>query len=196
MERQNLRDFFIKHRTDIVETWFEAMLNIYPPETVRIFQREKDPFANPVGHNLHTGIEGILDWLGQEKKEIDVSLSLDKIIRIWAVQDFTPSQTISFLIDLKQIIKKQMKKHDKNQDQMGADWQVFDAEVDHLMLLAMDIYTQCREKLYQIKVDEAHKRVYSLLRKSNVLADFTESTTDASDSCDTCDSCETDKQSS
>lgn len=189
-----IHDFFIRHRTDILETWLKAMWQHYPPETVRIFQREKDPFANPVGHNLRTGMEGILDWLEQEKKVTDVSVSLDKIVRIWAVQDFTPSQAVSFLISLKHIVRDLMKKHDPDQGHLEANWQAWDAQVDHLLLMAMDIYTGCRENLYQIKIEEANKRVFSLLRRANALADGTDNSLDSPETGDSCPACEREKK--
>ncbi|MEL7565430.1 MAG: RsbRD N-terminal domain-containing protein [Dehalobacterium sp.] len=194
MERQKMQIFFQEHKASILETWFDALLKSYSPEAARIFKREKDPFANPVGYNIHLGLEGVLDWLIKNDQEADVSAALDKVVRVLAVQDFTPSQAVSFLIVLKRIIKKQMNNHYRNQDEMWAYWQVFDAQVDKLMLTAMDIYTDCREKLYQIKVDEANKRVFSILRRANVLVDSVENFADTGDDCDSCDSCETEKK--
>jgi len=194
MEGQKLEIFFQEHKSFIMETWFDALLKSYSPEAARIFKREKDPFANPVGYNIHLGLEGVLDWFIKKEKDDNASDALDKIVRVYAVQDFTPSQAVAFLIVLKQIIKKQMKNHYKSQDEMWAYWQVFDAQVDNLMLIAMDLYTNCREKLYQIKVDEANKRVFSILRRANVLADLADNFTDSADDCDSCNSCETDKK--
>lgn len=200
MERQNLPDFFQEHKAILMDIWFEAILNHYPPETARIFKREKDPFANPIGYNLKVGVEEILDRFIKEDKEKNVSDSLDKIIRIWAIQDFTPSQTVSFLIIFKQIVKKQMKKHYQNQEQLWINWQVFEQEVDNLILMAMDIYTKCREKLYQIRIEEANKRVYSLLRRANMMvtteaeAKNSEAIMDSWDLCKSCNPCETEKK--
>jgi hypothetical protein len=194
MDRRKLEDFFQKHQDMIMDSWFDAILNNYPPETVRIFKQEKDPFANPVGHRLRLGMRGIVDWFKEGDREKDVYAALDQVIRIWAVQDFTPSQTVSFLITFKQIIQKQMQKYYQNQDQLWANWQAFEKEADNLMLLAMDIYMECREKLFQIKVDEANNRVFSLLRQANMMADVGENFSASSVDCGSCNSCETEKK--
>lgn len=199
MERQNMQDFFQEHKAALMETWFDALLKNYSPEAARIFKREKDPFANPVGYNIHLGMEEVLDWFSQKEKETDIKVSLDKVVRILAIQDFTPAQAVSFLFILKEITKKRINNYFKSGDLMWKNWLDFDADVDNLMLMAMDIYTECREKLYQIKVDEANKRVYSLLRRANILVEPAESftgsgSTDGCESCNSCDTCETDKK--
>lgn len=200
MERQKLEIFFQEKRTLIIEKWFDALLNNYSPEAAKIFKREKDPFANPLGYNIHLGVEGIIDWFEKDEKEAGteaVSVALDKILRILAVQEFTPGQALSFIVTFKKIIKNQMKDYYKNKDEMWSEWQIFDERVDNLILMAMEIYTNCREKLYQIKVDEANSRVYSLLRKARVVPDMAEhsmATSDIVDDCDSCNSCETEEE--
>jgi len=193
MGQQKLADFFLEHKAFIMDTWFEEMLKHYPPEAARLFKREKDPFANPVGHNLRAGMEGILDWFTQKKRDKDVSPFLDKVVRIWAVQDFSPSQAVSFLVTLKEIVLKQMKKNYQNHDLLWENWHAFAQEADKLLLMAVDIYAACRERLYQIKVDEVNKRVFALLRQANMTVD-TENVPALSESCHTCNSCETEKR--
>ncbi|MCR6544870.1 RsbRD N-terminal domain-containing protein [Dehalobacterium formicoaceticum] len=181
MKRQNLAEFFQEHKASLIESWFEAILNQYPQETVRIFRNKKNPFGNPVGYNLRQGVEGIVDWFTQKEKKEDVAVSLDKIIRIWAVQDFSPSQTLSFLKNFKHIVEKQMKDYYTHQEELWINWQEFAGQIDFLLLMSMDIYTECRENLYQIKVDQANRRVYALLRRSNALAEGLNSEEDYDD---------------
>jgi hypothetical protein len=191
---ENLRGFFQKYKASVMDSWFESILSNYPPEAARIIKREKDPFTNPVGYNLRLGMEGILNWFAGEANQQDVLVSLDKIIRIRAVQDFPPSQTVIVLISFKQIVEKQMTKEFRNQDLLWKNWRLFDEEIDRLMLESMDIYAECREKLSQIKVDEANKRVFSLLRKANVLVDCSEESEVSSSCSDSCNSCEIEKK--
>lgn len=200
MERQKSVKFFQEKRNLIIEKWFDALLNNYSPEAAKIFKREKDPFANPLGYNIHLGVEGILDWFEKEEKQDDVayvSAALDKILRILAVQELTPGQALSFIVTFKKIIKNLMRDYYKNKDAMWSEWQIFDERLDNLMLIAIEIYSNCREKLYQIKVDEANHRVYSLLRRANIVPDYAEhsmTTTDQVNDCGSCNSCETEEK--
>ena len=46
----SLIDLLTENKADIVEKWIDHVLNCYPADTARIFKRQRDRFANPVGH--------------------------------------------------------------------------------------------------------------------------------------------------
>ncbi|MGI6679827.1 MAG: RsbRD N-terminal domain-containing protein [Dehalobacterium sp.] len=169
MKRQNLDEFFREHKASLTESWFNAILDRYPQETIRIYKNKKDSFGNPVGYNLRLGVEGIVDWFTQKEKSEEVASSLNKLIRIWAVQDFSPSQALSFLNIFKHIVQNQIKTYYTDQENYWYNWQEFVAQIDYLLLMSMDIYMECREDLYQIKVDQANRRVFAVLRRYNAL---------------------------
>jgi hypothetical protein len=52
--------------------------------------------------------------------------------------------------------------------------EAFDSKVDHLALLAMDVYSQCREKLYEVRVGEVKNRSFRLLQRANLLVEIPE----------------------
>ncbi|ATW27371.1 RsbRD N-terminal domain-containing protein [Candidatus Formimonas warabiya] len=153
------------HQAVILEKWFDALLDAYPAEAARIFKHVKDPFANPVGHSMVTGLEAILDWLVRGKESSEVAAYLDQIVRIRAVQEGLPSQAVSFLISLKHIVGNVLEKTTAPREERETARQNWEGQIDRLLLMSMDIYAQCREKIFELKVDEVHRQVYALLRQ-------------------------------
>jgi hypothetical protein len=47
----------------------------------------------------------------------------------------------------------------------------FDQRVDDLLLLAFDIYLQCREKIYELKVSTERDKIYSAFSRAGLIAD-------------------------
>ena len=89
----------------IVQRWVEAVLSTYPEEGAVLFQKQQDPFANPVGHSVREGTEGLLDSILDGMDPGDLRQHLDRIIRVRAVQQFSPSRALSFLFSLKTILR-------------------------------------------------------------------------------------------
>ena len=99
---------------------------------------------------------------------------LDRIIRIRAVQEFSPAQAISFVFCVKQIVRDELQRH-LNEIQIPASEIVaFESKVDELALLAFNIYTQCRERLYEVRLNEFKNRTFRLLQRANLLAEIPE----------------------
>ena len=131
-------------REAILDEWLAATLATYPAQTARVLRELHDPFRNPVGHTLREGLRAVLDALLDAG---DLRAALDPVIRIRAVQDFTPSQAVGFVFALKPIL--------------GAG---FEERVDRAALAAFDVFMECRETLYQAKANEARRRYGALER--------------------------------
>jgi hypothetical protein len=88
----------------ILEKWVERTLATYPSQTLRFFESEKDRFRNPVGHTLREGLARLLDQITGEMDLDQVRPALESIVRLRAVQDFTPSQAVGFVYLLRVIL--------------------------------------------------------------------------------------------
>ncbi|MDP3001478.1 MAG: RsbRD N-terminal domain-containing protein [Bryobacterales bacterium] len=142
-------------RSAVVREWFERTLQSYPEQTSGFLRGEKDPFRNPVGHTLRDGLGVLFDELAGEMDQARITAALDAIVRIRAVQDHTASQAVAFLFLLKEVLR------DKSP---AADLAMLEKRIDRMALLAFDLYMKCREKIYEIKAEEAKRRVYVLER--------------------------------
>jgi len=131
------------NRTAILSDWFDAIVNAYPDETAKFLREKIDPFGNPVGTALRAELGTILDGVVGAADDESVAAALDRIVRVRAVQEFTPSAAIGFILQLKPILRGLMKTDDDSR---------VDASVDRLMLMAFDVYTTCREEFSEIRI--------------------------------------------
>ncbi|MBW1713948.1 MAG: RsbRD N-terminal domain-containing protein [Deltaproteobacteria bacterium] len=161
-----LADFLSSRKKVILRRWFESIIETYPPDTARFLKKEPDRFANPVGRTVLEGTGAIFDQLLQGLKAGESSTFLDNIIRIRAIQDFSPSQAVAFVFSLKKIIRQELESeiwesglHDELVD--------LESSLDELALLAFDIYVGCREKLADIRVKEMRTRTDRILARLN-----------------------------
>ncbi len=154
-------------RAVLVERWREALFESYPLETRQFFRKEKDRFQNPVAHRLSRGIEGLYGALLQETEEEELKGYLDEIIRVKAVQDFSPSQALAFIFLLKGLIREELAA-ELCDEELGRQCLEFESHIDGLALLGFEVYMQCREKLSEIRIDEVKRRVSGLLRKAGL----------------------------
>ncbi len=152
--------------------WAELILQTYPKETQKIWTRQQDRFQNPVGAAILEAtralIDHILEWNDAEK----IAAELDRIIRIRSVQDFSPSQAISFVFLLKKLLRDTYFKSMDKEGRLG-DLLRFEAKVDNLALMAFDIYSKDREQIYRLRVEEVKRAQSQLLKKAGMIADVT-----------------------
>ncbi|MCX8031096.1 MAG: RsbRD N-terminal domain-containing protein [Thermodesulfovibrionales bacterium] len=175
----NLRNFLTEKKTLILSKWFNLILDTYPPETAKFFRNQDDPFRNPVGSTIFVGIEKIFDEIIKEKTDVaKLSIFLEEIIKIRAVQDFSASQAIAFIFSFKDILKDEINQADLLQKpatkEFLMDLHDFQSKIDLAALISFDIYMKCREKLYELKANEAKKMTYRLLQQAKLIVESPE----------------------
>ena len=135
----------------LLQRWIDRVLDTYG--SPGFFKKQKDRFANPIGATVSEGLSALYGIL-QEKKDLqEAAKPLENIIKIRAVQDFTPSQAVSFVFLLKDIIREELAR-EKESEKFLASLAGFDARIDQVALMAFDFYMDCRERLHRIRVNE------------------------------------------
>jgi len=167
----NLNDLLKKKKTEVLSAWLNKLLESYSSDARRFFRKQKDQFANPVGTTLKRELENLFDLMLQEWDTNQLSTVLDRIIRVRAIQDFTPSQALSFVFDLKTIIREKLKKEIINQD-LQDEFLKIEIVIDRLALLGFDVYSNCRQRLFEMRVNEIRNQVSGFMRKSGIGIDF------------------------
>jgi hypothetical protein len=163
-----LETFLSEKKPAVLEKWFNLILATYPADTSSFLRNQKDRFTNPVGHTIYQGIEKILE---EVEKGVDldrVSPFLDNILRVRAVQDFTPSQAVAFIFSLKDLIREELA-GDKNLALSYDELHKLDSRIDSLALASFDIFMKCREKLYEIRANELRNMTFRLVQRANAL---------------------------
>ncbi len=134
----------------------------YNQDATVFFRQNKDPFANPVGHALRNGTSAIFDNLLDGFNAETVAPFLKKIIKIRAIQDFSPSQALSFVLLMKKSIRTEL--GDKAVEQkFHTELIALETDIDRIALLAFDIYMQCREDYNELRVNEIKRSVSGIM---------------------------------
>ena len=154
----------------ILGRWLAMIFESYPPETAIFLRKEKNRFDNPAGYRISEGLEGLYGALLQEMERDQVLTCLDEIIRIRALQNFTPSQALAFIFLLKIVIREELAEEIQKEN-LAAEILDLESRIDGLALLGFDVYTKRREKIYEIKADEAKRRISGLMRKTGLTED-------------------------
>ena len=145
----------------VVRKWLAQVLEDYPEETSRFLLQTNDPFRNPVGRALREGLPVLLDEIAGGMDSSRIDKALDEIVHIRAIQDFSASQAVGFLLLLKPTIREEL-------TPSSPVLETLFSRIDEMVLRAFDLYMRCREKTYEIKANEAKRRVYLLERAAGV----------------------------
>jgi hypothetical protein len=168
-----LEDLLVNHRSNIIKKWQGIILASYPEDTQGFLRKEKSRFANPVGHMIHRDIEALYDEVVKASDKDRMASCLDNIIRIRAVQDFKPSHAISFVLELKKLVREELE-GSPVENGLWDELHAFETRVDDIALLAFDIFCKCRQKIYEIRVKEVKNQVGGLLRRANLVCEIPE----------------------
>ena len=161
---------------NIIRKWQEAIFQLYPADSVRFLTSVSNQFANPVGYSIREHTEKLYNELIAEG---DISAEkigpvLDEILRIMAIQDFKPSGALRYLYILKEVITRELSEAAEPGNDLHYELIKLYGRIDEITLIAFDIYSKCREKLFEIKVDTAKNQVSGLLRRSDLICEIPE----------------------
>ena len=156
-----------ERKASLTDRWLQRIFESYPPETANFLKKEKNHFDNPVGYRLSQGLKRIVETLVQELDRDRVLAALDEVISIRALQNFSPSQALAFIFLLKNVMREELAPELKD-GQFSAELQELESRIDGMALLSFEVYTQRREKLYEIRVTEVKQRVSGFLRSKGM----------------------------
>ena len=148
-----LRDLLVNKRSSIINNWIQLIVETYPSKTSSFLKSQKDRFSNPVGYSISSNAEKIFDEIIKGRDIEIVKNSLNDLIKIRAVQNFSPSQAVGFIFSLKKVICKEF---EQEVIEGNAKSELIDIEeyIDDIALIAFDLYMDAREKLFNIRISE------------------------------------------
>ncbi len=154
-------------KREIAKTWFDLIVETYPQDTANFLKTQKNRFGNPVGYTISEGIDVVLEELSGEIDFERVSRYLDNIIRIRAIQDFTPSQAIGFIFLLKKVVREELA-DEIRKNQLYDELLMIESKIDQLANVSFDMYMSSREKIYRLKANELRSQTSRILKRSNM----------------------------
>ena len=150
-------------KKDILKHWFQATVDSYPADTAKFLKNQQDPFANPVGKTTYQSLEALLDALIAGAGREAMMEALDPVIRIRAVQSFTPSKATAFVFSLKMILRDHLSGE--------TDRVALDRRIDEMAMAAFDLFMKCREKIYELKATESRNQFFGSLKRAGLIAE-------------------------
>jgi|WetSurMetagenome_2_1015567.scaffolds.fasta_scaffold138214_3 hypothetical protein len=169
----NFKDLLSKRKSAIKNKWFDYVINDYPADSSDFLRKQKDRFLNPVGQTLLENINGLFDEIVLDPASEALYPYLNDIIRIKAVQNFSPSKAVSFIFLLKRVVREELES-DIEKNKLAEELRSFESQIDKLALLAFDIYMKCRETIYDIRVREIKTLTFRLLKKADLVREVEE----------------------
>ncbi len=137
----------------VVERWVELTLNSYPAETLSFLSGEQDAFRNPVGQTLRKSLAALVHEVLGAMDNGRMLEALDALVRMRAVQNFSPADAVRFVFALRAAIR----------EATGAVPESLHSRVDELALMTFDQYMSCREQIFQLRVNELRSRMHYAL---------------------------------
>jgi len=147
----NIETLLAEKKKLILQKWTDRVLDSYG--SPGFFKKQKDRFANPIGSTISEGLQALYGILQEGRDTQEAAKPLENIIKIRAVQDFTPSQAVNFIYLFKDIVREELAR-EKEKEQLQLSLSSLDVRIDQLALMAFDIYMDCRERLHRIRVNE------------------------------------------
>ncbi len=145
---------FLQENGEILDRWIDRVLATYPSGGAAIFKKQKNPFANPVGYNITHALTTLYKHLCHDT-EIDAALSaLEDLVRIRAVQEFSPSEAVSFLYLLKEVVKDENKRSKGDACLSLDEWLAFEQRIDAISFRVFDMYMASRERIFVVRLNE------------------------------------------
>jgi hypothetical protein len=163
-----LCELLLKKKSSIVSKWIKLILDSYSIESSKFLNQEKNQFSNPVGNTISANSEGIFDEIVGSRDFEKIALQLTDLIKIRAIQNFSPSEAVGFVFILKRIIREELGKQ-ITQEKFLDEIIEIESVIDKTALVAFDLYMQSREKVFQIRMSEAK---YKLQKAGNQVGDI------------------------
>jgi len=155
----------------IVGRWLDGALAVYSEQSSKAFKKQKDPFANPVGHSLRVGtkviFEALLEGVDLDQQDAEETRRcLHEIVKMRAVQQFSAAGAVGFVFLLKEAVRAELGKAARQQSLAG---ELVDIErrIDRVALVAFDIFAECREQVFELRANEIKRRVFWVMDKMN-----------------------------
>lgn len=160
-----LKNVLSEKKKAIVTRWLDLVLEQYPGKTATFLKREKDRFANPLGYTLSSATTGIFDALLDGGGKEALQPHVEALAKLWAVQEFSAGKALSLFFLLKDALREAASESIADAA-MLRELAAFEREIDEAALLAFDAYSECRERLCDIRVNEVKRTVRTLMRRA------------------------------
>ncbi len=167
----NVAALLRENKDQIAKNWLEAIFQTYPLDTVGFMRRQHDEFANPVGARTTQAVDELVAMLVEDSFEAQATeAALDVLVRVRAVQSFTPARAVGVVFLLKSVVRALVEKS-KTDSLDLAELLQFESKVDSLALISFDIYMKCHKQIFEMRVEELRRGHHMLLKRAGMICE-------------------------
>ena len=160
---------FLQENGEIHDRWITRTLATYPEGGVAALTKQKDRFANPIGYNIRHALTSMYKHFCGTVELEKALVALEDLIRVRAVQEFTPAEAVSFLFLLKEAVKEE-NSNKKTDEALGlSEWLDFEQRIDAIALRVFDMYMANRERVYKVRINELKRGTDNVVCPSAML---------------------------
>lgn len=156
------------HKDAMEKRWIDTVHGTYPFDTIGFLRTRKDRFANPVGFRTEEAAKTLMDVMfSANPDESVVSAAVEEIVRVRAIQDFSPEMAVGVFYAMKEILRDTVREHGNAAELLPA-LLAMESRIDAVVLLAFGAYARSRETLHRLKVEEykrQHSQIFRLAEK-------------------------------
>lgn len=163
----NLKQLLSSRMDRIKSRWVTAILESYSSETADFVQHIQNPFANPVGASLTKCVQAVTAGLTAGFDEPTLLTAFSEWIKIRAVQEVSPSEAVSFLFLLKDVIREELRGELESSELLN-ELLHLERELDRLALMAFEIYSANRDRIHELRIRELKRTRFSLLNDKDL----------------------------
>ncbi|MBU1230010.1 MAG: RsbRD N-terminal domain-containing protein [Proteobacteria bacterium] len=164
-----LEERIAERSKELAEKWAVLILGTYPPETQAVWKENRERFSNPVGHAILKASSELIPLLLAWNDAEAVAGALTQLVKIRAVQDFAPSQALSFVFLFKKLLRQEFLKELSAQGSLE-ELLAFETRVDNLAVIAFDLYVAARDQVQRMRVEEVKRAHVNIVRRANLMA--------------------------
>lgn len=148
---------FLQENGEIHDRWVDRVIATYPEGGGAAIRQQKDRFANPLGYNIRHALTSMYKHFCGAVELEKALVALEDLIRIRAVQEFTPAEAVSFLFLLKEAVKEE-NSNKKEDEALGfSEWLDFEKRIDAVTLRIFDMYMSSRERVFKVRINELRR---------------------------------------
>ena len=163
-----LTDSIAARSEELARKWADLVLGTYPEQTQVVWRKNRDQFTNPVGDAILQSTSKLIPLLLTWNDAEAVAKALDQIVKIRAVQDFTPGQALSFVFLFKKLLRQEFTAELSAQGALE-ELLRFETRVDNLAVIAFDLYVAARDQIARMRVEEVKRAHKNIVRRANLM---------------------------
>lgn len=163
-----LNEAIAERKDELARKWADLILGTYPAETQVLWRKNRDEFTNPVGHSILESTSKLVPLLLEWNDAQAVARALDMIVKIRAVQDFSPGQALSFVFLLKKLLRQEFAESLAARGELQ-ELLAFETRVDNLAVMAFDLYVASRDQVARMRVEEVKRAHANIVRRANLM---------------------------